>query len=59
MCDLVRCPECDALQRDLWDYDFGSREEMAVDCGSCGADYLLVRRVSVDYEARRLSPKHQ
>ena len=32
-------------------HDWGSREELTTSCDSCGADYALVRRVSVDYEA--------
>ena len=53
----VLCPECEEAQGDLWDYDWGSREELVASCGECGADYILMRHVSVDYEAKKLSPK--
>jgi hypothetical protein len=51
MSDTVKCPMCGAVQRDLWDCDWGSREELTVPCGSCGKDYILHRTVSVSYEA--------
>lgn len=55
MSDTVQCPACDARQRDLWDYDWGSRESIVTSCDSCGADYTLSRTVSVTYEARALA----
>ncbi len=56
MSDEILCPECNARQKDLWDHEWGSREELVTSCGTCGADYVLLRRVSVSYEARRLPP---
>ena len=55
MSDTVKCPTCGEIQRDLWDCDWGSREELTASCGSCGADYMLSRTVSVSYEAKALS----
>jgi len=57
MSEEVLCPECGESQGDLWDYDWGSRECLAAQCGECGADYTLMRHVSVRYEARKLLPK--
>ena len=51
--DAVACPLCGALQKDLWEHDFGSREELTASCGTCGADYLLGRHVTVTYAVRR------
>ena len=55
MSDTVKCPACGETQRDLWDHDWGSREELTASCGSCGADYMLIRTVSVSYEAKVLA----
>ena len=55
MNDTVKCPTCGETNGDLWDHDWGSREELVTSCGSCGADYTLSRTVSVTYEARALA----
>ena len=54
MSDTVQCPVCDETNTDPWDHDWGSREELITSCGSCGADYTLVRTVSVTYEAKAI-----
>ena len=59
MNQCVDCPECGARQTDLWDYEWGTREELTASCGSCGADYLLSREVAVDYYAHSLRATHQ
>ncbi len=48
----VECPECGDLVGDLWDFDWGSREEIETVCGECGAIYILQREVRVYYQAR-------
>jgi hypothetical protein len=53
----VRCPECGQIETDPEDHNWGSREDLVTSCGECGADYVLIRRVSVSYETRTLSPK--
>jgi hypothetical protein len=53
----VACPECGKPQRDLWDHNWGSREELTVSCGTCGADFVLSRIISVEYEARRIGKR--
>lgn len=52
--DGIQCPHCGIMLRDLWDHDWGSREELETDCGACGEPILLSRRVSVDYTAKAL-----
>jgi hypothetical protein len=52
MSDRVTCPKCGAVERDLDDYEWGSREELTATCDACGSDYTLCRRVSVSYEAK-------
>jgi hypothetical protein len=52
--DRVLCPECEKVQGDLWDYEWGQKESLVATCGECGADYLLTRRVSVTYSAERI-----
>ena len=54
MSDAVKCPVCGVIQRDLWDHDWSTREELTASCDSCGAGYTLVRTVSVTYEATAL-----
>ncbi len=54
MSEQVQCPECNEVQRDLWDHDWGTRETITTGCGSCGKDYVLARHVSVSYEAMRV-----
>jgi len=54
--ESVQCPVCGEAQRDLWDYDWGTREELTASCGSCNAQYTLIRHVSVSYEARPIGP---
>lgn len=49
--DMVLCPECEAAQGDLWEHEFGSREEIVTSCGECGKDYVLHLRVSHKYAA--------
>jgi hypothetical protein len=49
----VTCPECGAPQRDLWDHDWGSREEITTACGSCGKAYHLSRWVTVTYTVHK------
>lgn len=50
MSDSARCPFCGKLLKDLWDYNWGDREELRDDCGHCGKAICIVRRVSVSYE---------
>ena len=54
--DVVICPECGESQGDLWDYEFGSREELVTSCGSCGKDYVLHQRVTYDFAASAVAP---
>lgn len=49
--EMVICPECGEAQGDLWEHEFGSREEIVTACGSCGLDYTLHLRVTHRYAA--------
>lgn len=57
MSDRVDCPVCGKALRDLWDYDWSTREELVASCGSCDAEFLLTRLVSVTYRAEPLRSK--
>lgn len=52
--ERIACPWCGEMKTDLWDYNWGSREEIEVECGYCDKPFLLSRIVSVDYTARRV-----
>lgn len=54
MNEAVSCPECGEENGDLWDHDWGNREELTTSCGSCGKDFLIFRHITVRYEARPL-----
>ncbi len=47
-----RCPHCNKLRTDLWDYGWGvdEDEEVETDCGNCEMPILIKRSVRVTYE---------
>lgn len=47
--DRIECPKCGKMIGDLWEY--GSDEDMDIECGHCEAPLTLSRRVSIDYTA--------
>jgi endogenous inhibitor of DNA gyrase (YacG/DUF329 family) len=49
--DTVNCPHCGESQGDLWDHDWGTREEVRTECGECGKAVTLTR--TVDYAMRK------
>lgn len=53
--DRLACPWCGEVRRDLWDYDWGSREEIEIECGFCDKPVILSRREDVSYSARRVT----
>jgi hypothetical protein len=48
-----RCPWCRAMLDDLWDFEWGSREELRSECGHCGKDIVISRIVEVDYKVTK------
>jgi hypothetical protein len=48
----ICCPECGKKQHDLWDHDWVHNEEVIATCGECGAEFHLLRRVVVEFEAK-------
>jgi hypothetical protein len=56
----IECPHegCDHTIRDLWDYEWGSREVIEIPCGACAKPVSLYRRVSVDYTAKPIEVTH-
>ena len=48
----IECPVCGDEFGELWDYPWGSNDEIDVECPCCGAPITLCREVSVDYSAR-------
>ena len=52
--DRIACPHCGHTMRDLWDYEWGSREIINVECGECEKSFALVMHVSVSYTAKPL-----
>lgn len=47
--ESVTCPTCHESWSDLWDYDWGTREEIRTECPHCGMDIVLHRDVHVRY----------
>jgi hypothetical protein len=47
--ERVTCPYCGESWADLWDYSWGTREEIATECPHCDKPLMLHRRISVDY----------
>lgn len=47
--ESVECPECHESWGDLWDYEWGNREEIHIECPHCGVKLVLHRSFSVDY----------
>ena len=45
----VKCPHCGETWADLWDYEWGTREEIRIECPHCDKLLTLHRRISVDY----------
>lgn len=50
MSNEPNCPHCGEPQTDLWDYDWGNREQIKTECGDCGKPVIIARDVSVAYE---------
>ena len=50
-----RCPWCGYRDPDLWDFEWGNREEVRAECGSCGRDIVISRHVDVSYVVSRPS----
>lgn len=49
---MLECPHgCGHMINDLWDYDWGSSEEMLVECEKCEKSLTIHRRISVTYSA--------
>ena len=53
----VMCPHCGYILRDLWDHEWGTREEVETDCGSCEKPIIIRRNVTVDYSAEKKEEK--
>lgn len=51
--DRLPCPHCGAMQTDLWDYDWGSREAIITECSACNEPVDIIRSVYVRYEIRK------
>jgi len=49
--DSIACPVCGEVRGDLWDYDWGNRGEIEVECPGCDADLYLTAEYSVTYTA--------
>jgi hypothetical protein len=47
--DTVTCPHCGESWGDNWDYEWGQREEIHIECPHCLKSLVLHRSVSVDY----------
>jgi hypothetical protein len=48
----LECPHgCGHMIRDLWDYDWGSSEEMLVECEECEKPLTIHRCITVTYSA--------
>jgi uncharacterized Zn-finger protein len=47
--DSVTCPYCGESWGDNWDYEWGQREEIHMECPHCTKPLVLHRSVSVDY----------
>jgi hypothetical protein len=47
--ESVMCPHCGESWADLCDYEWGSREEIHIECPHCCKSLTLHRSVSVDY----------
>jgi len=47
--DSVTCPYCGEAWGDNWDYEWGQREEIHIECPHCTKPLVLHRSVSVDY----------
>jgi hypothetical protein len=50
--EQIACPWCGEQNRDLWDYEWGSREVIEIACGHCDKPITIARCVSVSYRAR-------
>jgi len=47
--DHAVCPKCKESWADLWDYGWGSADELRVNCPYCDARITLKREYSVEY----------
>ena len=46
---LLPCPQCGGRLNDLWDYDWGERDVMYIECDHCQKPVDIHRHVSVSY----------
>lgn len=53
------CPHCGEKWQDLWDYEWGSREDIEIDCPFCGETLVLVRVVDVQYYTKHVKDSDQ
>lgn len=51
--DEIACHhvDCGKTWADLWDYAWGTREEIETECPHCGKAITLGRAVTIDYRA--------
>ena len=47
----IECPHCSETITDLWDYDWGTDEEIEIECSFCDEPVALRKVVSVDFYA--------
>ncbi len=50
--DGIGCPHCGHRIRELWDYSWGSRESIEIECPSCDAPILLSCQREISYTAK-------
>ena len=47
------CPWCGSVITDPDDYEWGNREGLTAECGECGNEFVLSRRIDVSYRAEK------
>lgn len=51
------CPYCEHVERDAWEIEFPPGIECVVTCcNSCGKDFTVCERVTVNYSTYELTP---
>lgn len=55
----IKCPFCDFLESDSWEFRMKQDETIERECGVCGSIFIATCHIDVTYESMGISDKRQ